>query len=190
MDPQFFPTAAELRQWLQRHHEEAAELWVGFYKKDSGRPSIDWPESVDEALCVGWIDGIRKRLDGESYVIRFTPRRSGSNWSAVNVRKMKRLLAEQRVLPAGIAAWKARKDEPAGYSYEDRDKARLDAAYREEFEADETAWTYFQAQAPWYRRTATHWVMSAKREDTRRRRLGVLIASSRLGEAVPPLKRT
>jgi len=190
MDTVFFPTPGDFRAWLLQHHETEGELWVGFYKKATGKPSITWPESVDEALCVGWIDGKRKRLDEESYAIRFTPRREGSKWSAVNIRKMERLLEADRVLPAGIAAWRARPEQASGYSYEERDSARLDDAYRDEFEADETAWAYFQAQAPWYRRTAVHWVMSAKREETRRRRLGILIDSSRAGEPVPPLKRS
>jgi len=189
VDPTFFPTAADFRAWLRRHHEEAEELWVGFYKKATGKPSLTWPESVDEALCVGWIDGLRKRLDDESYMIRFTPRRSSSRWSAVNVRKMERLLAEGRVLAAGEAAWDARPDGGCGYPYEARGKARLDAAYRERFEADSAAWEFFTKQPPWYRRTATHWVMSARREETRSRRLGILIASSAAGEAIPPLKR-
>ena len=188
--PRFFKTPADFRKWLERNHEKEHELLVGFYKKGSGKPSIDWPQSVDEALCFGWIDGVRRNIDEESYSIRFTPRKKGSNWSAVNVRKMAELTAQGRVTPAGRAAFEARtEDKTAIYSYENRDKAQLDAAAEKAFKANAEAWEYFQSRPPWYRRTATHWVVSAKREETRQRRLEQLIADSAAGRLiglVPP----
>lgn len=189
MEPRFFPTPEAFRDWLERHHDVESELWVGFFKKGTGKPSLTWPESVDEALCYGWIDGIRKRLDDERYVIRFTPRKPGSKWSAVNLRNMERLIAEGRVQPAGLREFEERDRKASGYSYEERHQAELDDAYRRRFEANETAWAYFQDQAPWYRRTAVHWVMSAKREATRERRLGRLIEHSAQREPIPPLRR-
>jgi uncharacterized protein YdeI (YjbR/CyaY-like superfamily) len=177
--PRFFATPAAFRRWLERHHASAGELWVGFHKRGSGRASITWPESVAEALCFGWIDGVRKRLDEHSYVIRFTPRRPGSNWSAVNVAKMEELLRDGRVAPAGARAYAARSPAKTGiYAYEQRASAALDAAAQERFRADPAAWEYFQSQAPGYRRIATWWVVSAKRPETRQRRLASLIEAS------------
>ncbi len=190
MQPRFFATAGEFGAWLAEHHATQTELWVGFYKRHSSRPSMTWPESVDEALCHGWIDGVRKRLDDERYVIRFTPRKPRSGWSAVNIRNMKRLLAASRVQPAGLEEWENRSKKKSGYSYEQRRAARFESAQRERFEADAAAWEYFNAQAPWYRRTATHWVMSAEREATRERRLDKLIEFSARGEPIPPLRRS
>lgn len=178
MDPTYFATPVDFRVWLAANHATAGELWVGFYKKGSGRPSITWPESVDEALCYGWIDGLRKRLDDKRYVIRFTPRRRGSIWSEVNQRRVAELSAAGRMQPAGLAAYEARDDDKSRlYSYEARHQP-LDPAYETEFRADVAAWAYWEAQPPHYRRGATHWVMSAKREETRRRRLAALIADS------------
>ena len=176
--PLFFADAGKLRAWLERHHVRRRELWVGFHKRGSGTPSITWPESVDEALCFGWIDGVRKRLDAGRYVIRFTPRRSTSTWSAVNVRRMAELAAEGRVHPAGERAFAARPQAKSGiYSYEQRRSAALAAGQEELFRSNGRAWSYFQRQPPWYRRTATFWVVSAKREETRRKRLSELIES-------------
>lgn len=189
MKPRFFATPEEFRAWLRDNHRTKTELLVGFYKKTTSRPSITWPESVDEALCVGWIDGVRKRLDNESYSIRFTPRKPQSAWSALNIRNMKRLLAEGRVLPAGLEAWERRSRKKSGYSYEQRQHARLDKSQLTRFQANVEAWRYFEAQAPSYKRTAIHWVVSAKRDETRARRLGTLIDCSARGEAVPPLRR-
>jgi uncharacterized protein YdeI (YjbR/CyaY-like superfamily) len=157
----------------------------------SGRPSITWPQSVDEALCVGWIDGIRKRLDEHSYVIRFTPRKPGSIWSAVNIRRMGELQAEGRVLPAGEAAFARRRDNKSAiYSYEQRKSAELPPEYEARFRQNAAAWDYFQAQAPWYRRTATHWVTSAKKEETREKRLATLIDDSAHARPIAQLDRT
>ena len=180
--PTFFATPEAFRRWLEKHHESARELLVGFYKVGSGKRSITWPQSVDEALCCGWIDGVRRRIDDESYSIRFTPRKATSNWSAINVKRMGELVAEGRVRPAGLAAFERRSEEKSKiYSYEQRYAAVLDPAFEKEFKKNEAAWKYFQNEAPWYRRTTTHLVMSAKREETRRKRLAELIAASAAG---------
>ena len=178
MKPNFFETPAEFRRWLERNHDKAAELLVGFYKKDSGRRSITWPESVDEALCFGWIDGVRKRIDDVSYTIRFTPRKRGSNWSAVNIRRVGELTKLGLMQSAGLKAFEARTAEKSAiYAHENAPK-ELPAAEEKKFRANRKAWTYFNAQAPSYRRVAIYWVMSAKREETRARRLALLIDDS------------
>ena len=190
MNPTFFASPQELRAWLEEHHEEATELWVGFHKKATGRPSITWREAVDQALCFGWIDGVRKSIDAESYTNRFTPRRRGSSWSAVNVARVEELTRLGLMRPAGIRAFEARKDSKTGvYSYEQRRDARLAKADERALRANEEAWAFFQAQPPWYRRAAIWWVVSAKREETRARRLATLIESSAAGRTVPPLTR-
>lgn len=190
MDATFFPTPEDFRAWLEDHHGSESELWVGFYKVGTGRASITWPESVDEALCFGWIDGLRKRLDEESYVIRFTPRKPTSNWSAKNLSRIEELIAEGRVRPAGLELYEAR--DPARsrvYSFERSKEAKLDAEQEARLRADEAAWEFFQSQPPWYRRTSIHWVISAKREETRSRRLDRLIEDSAAGLRVAPLRR-
>src|SRR5262249_5219917 len=162
-------TPEAFRRWLAKHHATARELWVGFHKRSTGKPSLTWPQSVDEALCVGWIDGVRKSLGAESYVIRFTPRKERSNWSAVNVRRMK-LVPAGRVLPAGRAAFAAATPErTAIYAYEQRKQATLDEASEEQFRRNPAAWADFQSRPAWYRRTITYWVISAKKEETRAR---------------------
>ncbi|HVR97245.1 MAG TPA: YdeI/OmpD-associated family protein [Thermoanaerobaculia bacterium] len=184
-EPRFFATPAEFREWLEKHHTTARELWVGFYKRDSGKPSITWPESVDEALCVGWIDGVRKRIDDESYKIRFTPRKASSNWSAVNIKRIQELIDQGRVLPAGREALAKRKEEKSGiYAYEQRKSASLDPAAEKQFRAHKAAWEFFQAQPPGYRQVITWWVVSAKREDTRQKRLATLIETSAKGRRI------
>ena len=188
--PRFFATPADFRRWLEDHHGTASELWVGFHKRGSGKPSITWPESVDEALCFGWIDGIRRSVDATSYRIRFTPRRASSTWSAVNTRRMAELIAVGRARPAGIEAFERRSEAKSGiYSYEQRRSAELGETYELRFRADREAWSYFQEQPPWYRRTATWWVVSAKREETRARRLATLIDCSARGVPIPALER-
>jgi len=188
MEPTFFATPDEFRAWLQEHHATASELLVGFHKKDSGRPSITWPRAVDQALCFGWIDGVRRRIDDASYSIRFTPRKARSTWSAVNVRRVGELTAEGLMHPAGLAAFERRSAaRTAIYSYEQRRGAELDAERERRFRANERAWAWFEAQPPSYRRTATHWVISAKRAETRERRLERLIADSAAGRPMPPL---
>jgi len=188
--PTFFATPAELRAWLDEHHETTTELWVGFHKKGSGKPSITWPEAVDEALCYGWIDGVRKSIDSESYTIRFTPRRKRSNWSAVNVARVTELTRLGLMRPAGLKAFEERAPERTGiYAYEQRHLAELGDEYERAFRANERAWAFFQAQPPGYRKTATWWVVSAKKEETRRRRLATLIEDSAQRRTIRPLTR-
>ena len=190
MKPTFFATPADFRRWLEEHHEDAGELWVGFHKKGSGRASITWPEAVDEALCLGWIDGVRKGIDESSYAIRFTPRRTRSVWSAVNVQRARELARLGRMHPAGVAAFEARREERSAiYSYEQGRSVELGEAYERELRAHDKAWEFFQAQPPWYRRAVTWWVVSAKKEETRRRRLATLIGDSERGRTVAPLTR-
>ena len=181
MPPTFFPTPLQLRKWFEKHHTSAAELLVGYYKKDSGKPSISWPESVDEALCFGWIDGVRKSLDEVSYTIRFTPRRSGSIWSAVNIRKALALIEEKRMRPAGLKAFEARRENKSGiYSYEQR-PTQLEPAHEKLFRANTAAWAFFQTLPAGYKRTMCWYVISAKTEATRLRRLAKLIEDSANG---------
>lgn len=187
MKARFFKSQAELRAWFEKHHGTATELWVGFYKKGSGKTGVTYPESVDEALCFGWIDGIRKGLDEARYVNRFTPRKPTSNWSAVNVKRVRELIAEGRIRPAGLAAFQARReDRTAIYSYEQRPPDLRDK-YERKIKANKKAWEFWRTVAPSYRKAATWWVISAKREDTRERRLATLIEASARGERVPPL---
>ena len=187
--PTFFKTGPHFRRWLAKHHDSAKELWVGFYKKASGKPSITWPESVDEALCFGWIDGIRKSIDEISYAIRFTPRRPGSSWSQVNRRRARTLIKEGRMQPPGLATFNQRDRGKSGrYSFENR-PSDLPAQYLRLLKANRKAWAFFQAQPPWYRRTCTWWITSAKKEETRLKRLTTLIGDSASGRTVPPLTR-
>jgi uncharacterized protein YdeI (YjbR/CyaY-like superfamily) len=190
MRPRFFATPAAWRAWLEEHHASADELWVGFYKRSTGRPSITWPESVDHALCFGWIDGVRKRLDDDRYAIRFTPRRKGSVWSSVNLARVEELTRLGQMRPGGLAAHAARRPDKSGiYAYEQRQGAELTPAMAKRFKADRKAWAFFQRQPAWYRRTATWWVVSAKREATRERRLATLIADSAAGRPIKQLDR-
>jgi uncharacterized protein YdeI (YjbR/CyaY-like superfamily) len=186
--PRFFATPAAFRAWLEIHHEKKTELLVGFHKRATGKQCITWPESVDCALSFGWIDGVRKRIDDDRYVIRFTPRKATSIWSAINIARVKVLTDEGLMRPAGLAAFAARrKDKSAIYSYEQRKSATL-GDYEAKLRANPKAWTFFQAQAPWYRRTASHWVVSAKKEETREKRLAILIEDSANGRPIPPLR--
>ena len=186
--PTFFATPDDFRAWLAEHHANERELWVGFHRKSTGRPSITWPEAVDQALCYGWIDGVRRSVDGTSYMNRFTPRTARSTWSAVNIRRAKELIAAGLMQPAGMAAFQKRSDERSAiYSYEQRHSATLDPGDEQRFRANRAAWDWFQAQAPSYRTAAAHWVVSAKREETRQRRLGTLIDHSARARRVPPL---
>jgi uncharacterized protein YdeI (YjbR/CyaY-like superfamily) len=187
--PSFFTTPARFRAWLEKNHASKDDLWVGFYRKATGKPSITWPESVDEALCFGWIDGIRRSIDDHSYMNRFTPRRPRSHWSAVNIAKAHELIRTGRMQPAGQNAFDARDEAKSRqYSYE-RETAVLDAGYEERLRSNRKARTWFEAQPPGYRRTVAHWIMSAKRKETRERRLGILIQHSAAGRRVPPLRR-
>jgi uncharacterized protein YdeI (YjbR/CyaY-like superfamily) len=187
--PLFFATGKEFRAWLDEHHATATDLWVGFFKKGSGRPSITWPEAVDEALCFGWIDSVRQRIDDERYMNRFTPRKPTSNWSAVNIRRVEELTKQRRMRAAGLKAFRERReDTTAVYSYEQRHLAKLDPAQVRRFRAKTKAWEWFQAQPKGYRTTAVYWVASAKKPETRERRLDTLIADSAQGRRVPPLR--
>jgi uncharacterized protein YdeI (YjbR/CyaY-like superfamily) len=186
--PVFFATAEKFGAWLEEHHETETEVFVGFYKKGSGKPSVTWPEAVEQALRFGWIDSVRHSLDDDSYANRFTPRKPTSNWSAVNVAKVEELKARGLMAPAGLRAYEARTPERTGvYSFER--EAVLPREFEERFRAQPAAWEWFQARPPGYRRTATHWVVSAKREETRLRRLQQLIDCSAEGRNVPPLAR-
>jgi uncharacterized protein YdeI (YjbR/CyaY-like superfamily) len=190
MKPIFFAEPLAFRAWLEAHHSIQQELWVGFHKRASGKASITWPESVDVALCFGWIDGVRKSLGETSYVIRFTPRKPTSTWSAINIRRMAELTKLGLVHPAGLKAFEKRSDERSAiYAYEQRKTAKLDPAYETQFRAHQKAWQFFQAQPPWYRRTATYWVISAKKDETRLKRLGILIDESHHERTIRPLRR-
>ena len=188
--PIFFKTPAEFRAWLKTCHSKTSEQWIGFYRKHTGKPSISWPESVDEALCFGWIDGRRKSIDGQSYKIRFSPRRPNSIWSAINTRRMKQLIRLRRVHQAGKAAFARRLPAESGiYSYENRGLAKFGAAAERRFRTDRPAWKWFNAQSSAYRQTAIWWVVSAKRPETQAKRLGVLIADSAAGQRIALLRR-
>jgi uncharacterized protein YdeI (YjbR/CyaY-like superfamily) len=189
LEATFFATSAEWREWLAAHHDSASECLVGFMKVASGVPSMSWSESVDEAVCFGWIDGVRRRVDEHAYTIRFTPRGPGSIWSAVNVEKMRRLEAAGLMTDAGRKAFDARSAaKTAVYSYE-RDAADLGEDETRRFQQDAAAWAFFGRQAAWYRRTAVHWVTSAKRDETRNRRLAQLIEDSGAGRRLRHLGR-
>src|SRR5687767_6165110 len=180
----YFRSPAELRNWFAKHHGSETELWVGYYKKDSGKKSITWPESVDEALCYGWIDGIRKTIDDISYTIRFTPRQRKSKWSTVNIKRVGELTKLGRMKPAGLKVFEERDaSQSEGYSYE-RKEAELDAAMEKRFRANKAAWTFWEAQPPYYKRTLSWYVISAKREETKEKRLDQLIAASAEGRRI------
>jgi len=179
--PKFFKSPSAFRKWLEANHSSAKELWVGFYKKDSGKPSITWPESVDEALCFGWIDGLRKKIDNQSYMIRFSPRKSTSIWSAVNIGHAQRLIKEGLMQPVGLKAFEARKENRSGiYSYEQR-SPELEDKYARKLKRNKAAWEFFQSQPPSYRKTINWWIVSAKQEETRIKRLDRLIETSAKG---------
>jgi len=187
-DPIYFTSPDELRDWFDSNHEAATELWLGSYKKAAGKPTVTWSEAVDEALCVGWIDSVRYSLDPERSAQRFTPRRKGSNWSAVNIAKVKAMTEEGRMRPAGLAAFEARTEERSAiYSYEQRHLAALDPDEDAAFRANEIAWERFQALPPSYRRTAIYWVVTAKKPETRVRRLATLIDDSAAGRRLKQL---
>ena len=191
MRPRFFEGPDEFRAWLEANHATEGEVFVGFYKQHTGRRSMTWTETVREALCFGWIDGLTRRIDDDTYCIRFTPRKPRSNWSAVNVRHVEELTREGRMHPAGIAAFEARTPpQPGVYSYENRHEAKLDREQERRFRANERAWEFFRRQPPGYRQNAVFWVASAKREETRARRLATLIDDSAHGRRIAPLRPT
>jgi len=188
MKPVFFKNQTVFREWLEKNHDKKDELLVGFYKKKSGKTSITWEESVDEALCFGWIDGIRKSIDEASYTIRFTPRRNNSNWSTKNINRIQELIELKQVHPAGLTVYKKRKEENSHtYSFEQR-IVKLDLEYELILRKNQKAWEYFMSQVPSYRKPVTHWVMSAKQEATRLKRLRTLIESSEAGEVIPQMR--
>lgn len=187
-EPIYFESAAEFRAWLEQHHESATEVWLGQWKKHTGRQTLSWAEAVDEALCFGWIDGLLRRVDDERHMQRFTPRKPTSNWSAVNIANVERLRAEGRMRPAGEAAFARRRDDrTAVYSHEQRKNPRLAPEEQAMLEADAAAWADFSGRSPSYRRQATWWVISAKRPETRARRLATLIADSAARRTIKPL---
>ena len=182
----FFKNQEEFSDWLEKH-AEASELWVGYFKKDTGLASLTWSESVDVSLCFGWIDGIRKTIDEQSYKIRFTPRKMSSVWSAVNVKKVKALINFGKMKPAGMRLFNNRTD-TQGYSSEQRN-VPFASEYQEQIQANQTAWLFFTNLAPSYKRDSIWWVMSAKKEATRLKRLVILIASSEAGLKIPRLRK-
>ena len=189
IEPRFFATPAAFRRWLARNHASTQELWVGFHRKATGKASITWPESVDQALCFGWIDGVRKSVDADSYMIRFTPRRTGSVWSAVNIERAEALTAQGLMQPAGAKAFAARDEAKSRrYSFEQKNVG-FDEAQLEQFRANRKAWAFFESQPPSYRKTVTWWVQSAKQDATRRRRLATLIADSEAGTRIREMRR-
>jgi uncharacterized protein YdeI (YjbR/CyaY-like superfamily) len=186
--PAYFKRGADFREWLEVSHEAERELLVGFHKRDSGRKSMTWPESVAEALCFGWIDGVRRRVDDDSYTIRFTPRKSSSIWSTVNMKKMRELIANGLAHPAGVRAFERRNEsKSAVYAYENRHSAVLDADAEREFKRHKAAWNFFEACPPWYKRTAIWRIISAKRPETRASRLAELIACCAEKRSLPTL---
>lgn len=178
MKPTFFPTPQEFRQWLEKNHQTEKELPVGFYKVGSGKPSMTWTESVDQALCFGWIDGVRRSIDEESYSIRFTPRKPTSIWSAVNIKKMEELINAGLMTEAGQQAFKLRKEEKSGIYSHENETAALSPEFEKQFKANKKAWEFFNSQAPSYKKVMLHWIMSAKQEKTRISRLEKTIMES------------
>jgi uncharacterized protein YdeI (YjbR/CyaY-like superfamily) len=190
LDPVFFTKPSEFHAWLEKNHDKSPEVWVGFHKKSSDKPSIAWAESVDEALCFGWIDSVRRSVNDTSYANRFTRRKTRSTWSAINIKRAKELIRLCRMQPAGLKAFEQRTDERSAiYSYEQRRSARLSVAFQKQFRANKKAWKYFRAQAPWYQRVAAFWVLNAKKEETRLKRLARLIEDSGNERTIPPLTR-
>jgi uncharacterized protein YdeI (YjbR/CyaY-like superfamily) len=190
MKAKFFKTPSGFRKWLEKNHASAQELWVGYYKKDSGKLSMTWQQSVDEALCFGWIDGIRKSIDEISYMNRFTPRKPRSTWSTVNINRVQELIKAGLMQPSGLKAFQNRKEDKSGiYAYEQKDR-KLSDEYEQKFKANKKAWEFFHTQAPWYQRTVSWWVISAKKEETRQKRLEQLIADSAQGQTIAQLTRT
>lgn len=187
--PVHFKTPAAFRTWLRKNHRTAGALVLKISKNHAAQNGLTYAQALDEALCYGWIDGIRRRIDEDSFSIRFTPRKPRSIWSRINVRHVERLIEAKRMTKAGLAAFAAREGGRTGvYSFE-KPPAELPLAYRQRFQADKAAWQYFQQEAPWYRRTSSHWVMSAKREETRLKRLATLIECSAGGVRIGPLRR-
>jgi uncharacterized protein YdeI (YjbR/CyaY-like superfamily) len=190
MNPIFFTSPSEFHAWLEKYHDNASEIWVGFHKKGSGKPGITMSESVDEALCFGWIDSVRRSINDTSYANRFTPRKTRSTWSAINIKRVKELISLGRMQPSGLNAFERRTDERSAiYSYEQRRSAKLSGDFEKRFRANKKAWNFFQTRAPSYRRVAAFWVLTAKKEETRLKRLAKLIGDSENERTIPPLTR-
>jgi uncharacterized protein YdeI (YjbR/CyaY-like superfamily) len=187
VEPIFFTSSAEFRAWLEKNHDKEGAIVVGYYKVATGRPSLTWAESVDEALCFGWIDGIRRSLGDEAYTNRFTPRKPRSNWSRINIERVGELTKMGRMHPAGLRAFEARRQEESQYSYENT--RSLDEPYASRLRANKAAWKFFDAQPASYKRMASWWVMSAKRDETRDKRLRELVECSKRGERLPQFAR-
>ena len=187
-DTKYFPSLADFKTWLAANYNRVSVQWVGFYKKSTGVPSITWPESVDAALCYGWIDGLRRKIDEERYAIRFTPRKPSSHWSDVNIRRVEELKKEGLMHPAGLAAYQNRKEERSRHASYEQKRVVLDAAYERQLKANPKAWDFFQSLPPSIQKNTIWWVMSAKKEETRVKRLEVLIQCSVEGKRIPPLK--
>src|SRR5690606_41560850 len=184
-----FPEQKDFLKWLAKNFDKEKELWVGFYKKASGKKSIDWPQSVDAALCYGWIDGIRKSIDEISYKIRFTPRNANSSWSAVNIKRVEELTKLGMMQPAGLKKFNERnRKKDALYSYENRNR-EIDESLQKKFKLNKKAWKFFSSQAPSYQKTAFHWVQNAKKDETRKRRFEILVEDSENGRIIKPLSR-
>ena len=189
-DAIYFTSPAEFGAWLERHHESESELWLGYFKKATGKPSLTWSQAVDEALCFGWIDGVVRKVDDERHIQRFTPRKASSNWSAINIAKVEQLRGAGRMRPAGEAAFARRRaDRSAVYAYEQRENPQLAPEYEQRFTANAAAWEYFMGQPPSYRKPAIWWVVSAKRPETRKRRLATLIEDSAAQRTLKQLTR-
>ncbi|MFH5831970.1 YdeI family protein [Halalkalibaculum sp. DA384] len=188
-DVTFFKTQNDFRTWLEKHHNSKEVLWIGLYKVSSGKQSIRWSEAVEEALCFGWIDGLRKSIDDERYKIRFTPRKPDSHWSQKNIDTSEQLIEEDRMQPAGLEAYRQRDENNTAQASYEQDEVSLKKEYEDKIRSSPKAWKFFRELAPGYTRTSIHWVMSAKKEETRQRRLRVLIESCENGQKVPPLRR-
>jgi uncharacterized protein YdeI (YjbR/CyaY-like superfamily) len=187
VNPIYFKSPTEFRRWLAKNYDKQSEVWIGMYKVSSGKKGITYNEALDEALCYGWIDGVRKSADAESYMQRFSPRTAKSYWSAVNTKRVAELTTLGRMHASGVAAFERRdKTATARYSFE-RETAALEPSAIKHFRANKAAWQYFDSEAPWYRRVAVHWVTSAKKPETRQRRLGTLIRDSAAGRRIGAL---
>ena len=178
MTPVFFPQQSDFRKWLTKNHKKESELVVGFYKVNSGKPSITWSQSVDEALCFGWIDGVRRTIDEDSYSIRFTPRRPTSIWSAININKVEQLTKQGLMKPAGLAIFKLRKEEKSNVYSHEKETAQLPGELKTIFKKNKRAWDYFNNQAPSYKKVIIHWITTAKQKETQLRRLNKVMAES------------
>ncbi len=186
-EPVEFRNPAAFRRWLEKHHAAADELLIRLYRKHASARGMTYAQALDEALCYGWIDGVRRSYDEDSFTIRYSPRRRGSIWSKINVAHVERLINEGRMTAPGLAAFNARDEKKTGiYSFENRPK-KLSPALERTFRAEKKAWSFFQKQAPGYRRTSIYWVMSAKQKETQERRLGILISCSKSGKPIPVL---